>query len=1000
MTKRHFWRWVGLSLILAIACSYLVQPAQLWGQNVAKMSQINTQGNQKRRVAEELRSPQLPQSLPNLNQLNQAKPKKADKPDLEDEKDEKKDNKDDKSATDDDLKPFAEVIKDTEKQAGLFTIYAKDDYKKLYLELDPNQLDRNFLLVASLASGVGEAGLYRGLPVNDFLFQLRRVNNSIQLVLPNINFRASANDPQVRSVRQSFSDSVLASVPILSIHAQNSHLLIDFKQLLNNDLANLNSRFAYVFDNSYSLSKDNSYIAVAKALPLNVETELVYQFASENPTKSRLFNRSLPDDRSFDLKVRYSISQLPDNSGYNGYVPRLADNRVGYFISAYKDFSTQGRDSFVRYIERWHLQKQDPAAALSPPKEPIVFWIENTVPNEYRDPIREGALMWNHAFEKVGFKDAIVIKQMPDDATWDPEDVRYNTIRWFNSIDTAFAMGPSRVNPLTGQILDADIIIDANIVKFTEGRYRDLVQQTEAIPFLPQVFTKLTGNPFTCNTSDAMRSLQSQLAHPNQAQANLLRRFQQAHQVDRQELPEAYEMCFGMAAAQELATGSLSMSLLQNALPSSKESRDYVNQFLRELTAHEVGHTLGLRHNFRASAMLSPAELNDPAITKQKGLVASVMDYHPVNIAPSGTEQGEYFTSVVGPYDEWAIAYGYTPFEDVIIPAQEQNQLNRIANRAPEADLAYATDEDTYGGLDPHTNLFDLSNDLVTYAQWQMDNARQMWRKIETRYPGRGESYDDVRVAFDRVFNYYFRNAMFLPNYIGGQRFNRYKSGDAVGRLPFEPIPASKQREALAVINKNVFAADAFDFSPEFLNRLAPSRWSHWGETPSFSAYTYPIHERIKFLQTIVLADLLSADRLARLRDNELKTSPGQALTLPELFSTLQQQIWSELSSGQLESINSIRRSLQRQHMNILISIALRPSNLDSAADLADAVALIYTAGAPEDARAIARYQLRQLKADLEGVMGRRNLDDYTRIHLSESRDRIAQALNASLNTN
>jgi hypothetical protein len=751
MTKRHFWRSVGLGLIVAIACSYFIQPGQLWGQSIPDLTNPAKHTNVSSRNTKLLN----PEHLPTQPRSPQAVAK------LKAEKD-KPDQESDKVENGIDLEPFAEVIKDTEKQSGLFTIYLKNGHQKLYLEIEPSQLDRNFLLIASLASGVGESGIYRGLPLNDFLFRLRRVNNSIQLVLPNINFRASANDPQSRSVQQSFSDSVLASVPILSINEQSNNLLIDFKKLLTKDLANLSSRLAYVFDNSYGLSQDNSYVAAAKALPLNVETELVYQFASDNPTASGLFARSLPDDRSFDLKVRYSISQLPQNSGYNGYVPRLADDRVGYFISAYKDFSAPGRDSFVRYINRWHLQKQAPDAALSPPQEPIVFWLENTIPNQYRQAIREGALMWNRAFATVGFQDAIVIKQMPDDATWDPEDVRYNTIRWINSIDAAFALGPSRVNPLTGQILDADILIDANFVKFVEGRYRDLVQQTDALPFLPQIFTKLTGNPYTCDTGSAMRSLQSQLAHPNQAQANLLRRFKQINQVDRQELPEAYEMCYGMAAAQELATGSLSMSLLHNTLPSSQESQDYINQFLRELTAHEVGHTLGLRHNFRASAMLSPEQLNDTAITTQKGLVASVMDYHPVNIAPIGTKQGEYFTSVVGPYDEWAIAYGYTPFTDVIIPAQEQRQLKAIASRAAEPDLAYATDEDSFGGLDPYTSLFDLSNDLVTYSQWQMDNARQMWRKIETRYPGRGESYNDVRIAFDRVFNYYFRYAIVL----------------------------------------------------------------------------------------------------------------------------------------------------------------------------------------------------------------------------------------------
>jgi hypothetical protein len=1053
MTKRHFWRWFGLSFITAIACSYLIQPSQLWGQNfvsdanskVQPSSQLNREqgllngqnptdlsvntpnspdptvslsaDRQIKAIQTDLFSDktslasrqsslnsaknlaaQPPRSLlsPQTEKLKQSEPEKADQPDQDSDKN---GNSEDLS----ELVPFTEAIKDAEKQEGLFTLYRKDGDKNLFLELPPNQLDRNFLLVASLASGVGESGIYRGLPLNDFLFRLRRVNNSVQLVLPNINFRANNNDPQSRSVQQSFSDSVLATVPITSINEQNQSILIDFKKLLTSDLANLSSRLAYVFDSAYSLSKDNSYVASAKVFPLNVETELVYQFGSDKPTTGGLFARSLPDDRSFDLKVRYSISQLPTNKGYNGYVPRLADDRVGYFISAYKDFSSTNRDSFVRYINRWHLQKQDPTAQLSPPREPIVFWIENTVPTEYRDAIREGALMWNRAFAKAGFKDAIVVKQMPDDATWDPEDVRYNTIRWINSLDAAFALGPSRVNPLTGQILDADILIDANFVKFTEGRYRDLVQQAEALPFLPQLFSRLTGNPYVCNTRGAMRSLQQQLSNPNQAQARLLRQFNQVNRVnqsDRQELPEAHEMCFGMAAAQQFATGSLSLSLLHNALPSSNESQAYIHQFLRELTAHEVGHTLGLRHNFRASAMLSPEQLNNTAITTEKGLVGSVMDYSPVNIAPIGTKQGEYFTSVVGPYDEWAIAYGYTPFDEVIIPAQESNQLNAIANRAPEPDLAYATDEDTYGGLDPHTNLFDLSNDLVTYSQWQMDNARQMWRKIENRYPGRGESYNDVRIAFDRVFNYYFHHAVVLTNFVGGQEFNRYKAGNAAGRLPFTPIPANKQREALAVINKNVFAADAFDFSPQFLNKLAPSRWWHWGETPDFFAYTYPIHERIKLLQTVVLADLLAADRLARLRDNELKTNPDQALTLPELFSTLQQQIWAEVVDGKVESIDSVRRSLQRQHMNILINIALRPSTIDSAADLADAIALLFTSGAPEDARAIARYQLRQLKAELESVMHNRNLDDYTRIHLSESRDRIAQALNASFSTN
>ena len=169
---------------------------------------------------------------------------------------------------------------------------------------------------------------------------------------------------------------------------------------------------------------------------------------------------TVPDSRGVTINVHYSISRLPET----GYQPRLADDRVGYFLSVIKDFSRPGgEDQFVRYINRWDLRKAEPTAAVSPPVTPIIFWIEKTVPFKYRAPIREGILEWNKAFEKAGFVNAIEVRQQPDDATWEPEDINYNTFRWITS-NAGFAMGPSRVNPMTGQILDADIIFDADFV--------------------------------------------------------------------------------------------------------------------------------------------------------------------------------------------------------------------------------------------------------------------------------------------------------------------------------------------------------------------------------------------------------------------------------------------------------------------------------------------------------------------------------------------------------
>ena len=435
--------------------------------------------------------------------------------------------------------------------------------------------------------------------------------------------------------------------------------------------------------------------------------------------------------------------------------------------------------------------------------------------------------MWNSAFEQAGFKDAIVAKQMPDKADWDPADIRYNTIRWMSSYDSGFlGLGPSRTNPLTGEILDADILIDAGFARYLKQRYQGLVQQNQ-MPMMASL-AKLTGNPDLCSYGIDSQLLSAETKPRTGANSKLAL-----------QLMGNYDLCFGMEATHQLAVGSIALSMLQNQPPEGEAVKQYVQEFLRSLIAHEVGHTLGLRHNFRASAMLSPEQLNNPSITRAKGLIGSVMDYAAVNLAPQGATQGDYFTHRVGPYDEWAIAYGYTP-TPATTPQADQRLLEPIARRAPEPDLAYATDEDRFDRLDPKVAAFDLSDDLLTYAPTQLDNARAMWQRLDQRYPREGESFSDVRLLFDEIFDYYFQYSRFLTSYIGGQSFNRFKGGDAAGRLPFEPVPIATQRQSLALLQKYVFDESMFRFSPEFLNKLAPSRWNHWGEEPVVSPLGVP----------------------------------------------------------------------------------------------------------------------------------------------------------------
>ncbi|AFY42154.1 zinc-dependent metalloprotease [Nostoc sp. PCC 7107] len=842
------------------------------------------------------------------------------------------------------LRRFREIVKEVIKQEGLFTLYSNEESGKVYLEIKPEQLNKSYLATVTLESGLGENGIYSGLPLADFLFYFRRVNNNLHFVIQNVKFRIKPGEAEARSLARSFSDSVLYAVGIDSIDPRSKNILINLEELLMQDFSGLTPLLKYSLQADYRLESSKSYFGNVNSFPQNVEIDANYGFSS--PEGANLI--TLPDSRALSLKVHYSFSQLQES---NGYIPRIADDRVGYFITAFQDFSKDNiQEPFVRYINRWHLEPSEPNAPLSPPKQPIVFWIENAVPPEYREAMREGVLMWNQAFAKAGFQNAIEVRQMPDDADWHPADVRYNTIRWFNSLDAGFARAPMRVNPLTGEILDADIIVDANMVRSIQQEYHALIEASSM-----------------CQEAGVERQGAGSFLPYTHLQAI-----------------SSSDTCYGAESTEQVAMGALALSLLQNTKPNSETMKEYVHQYLRSVIAHEVGHTLGLRHNFHGSTMLAPQELNNTEITHTKGLAGSVMDYLPVNIAPQGVPQGEYFPSVIGPYDEWAIEYGYKKNPDVagegVTPEAEKSFLEEIALASPQPELSYATDEDTHD-INPLANLWDMSSDVLVYSQWQMDNARVMWQRLDEDYLPKGESYSSLRSLFNRVLRYYFRNASLLSQYIGGQSFQRLHVGDD-NSWAFVPVSLLQQRQALVKLQEYVFAEDAFSFSPQLLNQLAPSRWQHWGSPILHSRLDYPIHDRILSFQSAILRSLLDSDRLNRLRDVELKTQPGQALSLPELFDTLQTGIWTEVfTPAQPTSISSIRRSLQREHLNILLEMVLNTNDQ------------------LEEGRTLAWYELRQLQTAINTKLQQFGtaLDVYTIAHLEFAGDRITKALNAQL---
>lgn len=368
-------------------------------------------------------------------------------------------------------------------------------------------------------------------------------------------------------------------------------------------------------------------------------------------------------------------------------------------------------------------------------------------------------------------------------------------------------MGPSRVNPLTGEILDADILVDASLVRLLKSRYSTLVEPSQLSTRTS--LSALMRNRGLCRNGLATtgnNNTQEKSPRPN----GFLQRLSK--------LTGDYDLCYGIEAANQFAFGALSMSLLQNNAPNQEQLQQYINQYLRLIIAHEVGHTLGLRHNFRGSNLLSPEEMNNPEISRTKGLTSSVMDYIPPNIAPQGTQQGDYFPSMVGSYDEWAIQYGYTQ-TNATTPIAERPILQEIASQSYKPELSYSPDEDMYD-LDPTADAWDHSSNVLVYSQWQLDNSRLMWESLNKRFPMPGESYSDLSDRFGSVLSNYFQNIFYTTKYIGGQSFYRLKAGEISAnklasrpnRLPFEPVPVEQQRQALKTLQKYIFAEDALNF--------------------------------------------------------------------------------------------------------------------------------------------------------------------------------------------
>jgi hypothetical protein len=783
----------------------------------------------------------------------------------------------------------------------------------------------------TIARGIGQTPLVGGFSWgfgDDAIWQFRKAGERIHLVRRNVRFTADKGSPTDKAVQVAYTDSVIFSLPIATKSPSGAYV-VNLTPVFMSDLPQISMVLP-----GFSFSESKSTWAEVKGFAKNIELQA--------------------DTRGVTVNVHYSISELPKTS----YKPRLADDRVGYFLTVTKDFSksTGDDDRFMRYITRWNLEKADPSAKISTPKEPIIFWLEKTIPFKYRKPIRDGILEWNKAFEKAGYYDAIEVRQQPDDATWEPGDVRYNTYQWI-AAGVAFAMGPSRVNPTTGEILDADIIFDADFLQFWTQEYET---------FTPEGIALLTGGPLDIQEyKKQMALLPANQQHPNGARC-------------------ACNLMGGMS--RQLALGATVMATRKR---SPEELDKLIMQGLKECAMHEVGHTLGLSHNFKASSYYSLEDMNDESKTAETGLGMSVMDYNPVNVMPDGMKQGDYFSTTIGPYDMWAIEYGYKPLKGGS-PEGEKKELEKIASRSGDPRYAFGSDQDARGiDPDPHTARYDLGSDVVAYARAQAQLVAESWPQILDTLIEEGEGYQQARRAFNTLIARHGEAMFAASRYVGGVNVSRSHKGDKDASEPLVVIDPEKQREALTLLEEQIFSDQPFSFPPELYSHLAASNWDHWG-TQLVTRTDYPAHEVILMWQDRILSKLLSSLTLSRLYDTELKVAADQdALTTAELLQRLTKTIYSETETiregdytDRQPAISSLRRNLQRSYLRRLSWLALGNTF------------------APEDCQTVAFVELSRLKTRIDALLGSGiTLDTYTQAHLEETSARITKVLDSRMLT-
>jgi len=683
-----------------------------------------------------------------------------------------------------------EKTRGMEEMEGFFTIYWEEDTGHLYWEID--RWESEFLYAVGLSSGLGSnaVGLDRGQRGRDHILVARRIGPRVLLVEPNYRYRARSENPlEVRAVEDAFAPSTHWGFEIAA--ESGERVLVDATDFFMRDAHGIASSLPGDF--RLDRSRSVFYLPRTKAFPKNTEVEVSQTFTSPDP--GREVSSTAASGDAVTLRVHHSLVELPDE----GYEPRAVDPRVNAFGITFHDYAAPiDEELAVRWVNRHRLHKKDPGAERSEPVEPIVYYVDPGAPEPIRSALVEGASWWDQAFEAAGFIDAFQVRVLPEDA--DPMDLRYNVIHWTHRSTRGWSYGGSVSDPRTGEILKGNVNLGSLRLR------QDALLAQGLVP------------PYSSSGQ------QQGPTHPWEPDAS----------ISGCSLAGAAD--FGYLAA--LADGDpVEMALAR----------------VRQLSAHEVGHTLGFGHNYMASTYAGRA---------------SVMDYPAplVKITPGGDlDLSDAYAVGIGEFDKFAVTWLYSDFPD---DADEEAELTRIIEEGLERGMRFIADRDASppGAAHPYAALWDNGEDPVDHLAHEIRVREIGLAQFGDQNIPRGEplaSLEEVLVPLYLHHRYQIESAL---HSLGGADYNYAVRGD--GQMVFRIVEPNRQRRALSLALSTL--RPSFLALPERILQTIPPRAYGMAGGETFAKRTSPVFDPIGVAETsaeMTVGLILQPQRMARLVD-------------------------------------------------------------------------------------------------------------------------------------